>query len=47
VSREEAKNALSTFEVSWGEKYCYIIKQWQSNWDELIAFKDFPIACKK
>jgi len=47
VSREEAKNALSTFEVSWGEKYSYIIEQWQSNWDELVAFMDFPIGMQK
>jgi len=42
VSREEAKNALKAFEVSWGEEYKYIVDQWESNWDELLAFMDFP-----
>jgi len=47
VSREEAQNALSAFEVTWGEKYEYIVEQWQTNWDELLAFMDFPIGMRK
>ena len=41
-NREEAKLALDTFEQTWGEKYPYILKQWEKNWDELVAFMDFP-----
>jgi len=47
VSREEAKNALKAFEVSWGEEYKYIVDQWESNWDELLAFMDFPTGMRK
>jgi len=47
VSREEAQNALSAFEITWGEKYDYIVEQWQSNWDELLAFMDFPSGMRK
>jgi len=47
VSREEARNALRAFEVAWGDKYSYIVEQWESNWDELIAFMDFPIGMRK
>jgi len=47
VSREEARNALKSFEVAWGDKYSYIVDQWESNWDELIAFMDFPIGMRK
>lgn len=47
ISREEAANALSAFEIEWGEKYSYIVGQWQSNWDELIAFMDFPLGMRK
>lgn len=41
-NREEAKLALDTFEQMWGEKYPYIVQQWEKNWDELVAFMDFP-----
>jgi len=47
ISREEAQNALSAFEVTWGDKYDYIVEQWQSNWDELLAFMDFPTGMRK
>jgi len=41
-TREQAQMALESFEVRWGASYGYIIKQWLNNWDELIAFMDFP-----
>lgn len=41
-TREQAKIALETFEVKWADKYQYIVKQWLTGWDELIAFMDFP-----
>ena len=47
VSREEAKNAFKAFEVTWGEEYKYIVDQWESNWDELLAFLDFPLGMRK
>ena len=47
ISREEAQTALATFEKVWGEKYDYIVKQWESNWEELIAFMDFPEGMRK
>lgn len=47
VSHEEAKTALKAFEVTWGEEYKYIVDQWESNWDELLAFMDFPIGMRK
>ncbi len=37
-----AKTALSAFEITWGKKYKYIVKQWTENWRELMAFLDFP-----
>jgi transposase-like protein len=42
LSREQAKIALETFGVKWGDKYQYIVDQWVRNWDELMAFLDFP-----
>jgi len=47
VSREEAKNAFKASEVTWGEEYKYIVDQWESNWDELLAFLDFPSGYAK
>jgi len=47
VSREQAQSSLSAFEVEWGSKYGYIVEQWQSNWDELLAFMDFPEGMRK
>lgn len=42
VTREAAQSALDVFEVEWGKKYNYIVKQWQDKWEELTAFLDFP-----
>ena len=47
ISREEAENAFKSFEVTWGEKYKYIIDQWKKNWGELLAFLDFPAGMRK
>jgi len=42
VNSEAAKSALMSFEQKWGKQYGYILRQWQSNWEELMAFMDFP-----
>ena len=47
ATEEAAKTALSAFEVVWGKKYKYIVKQWNENWGELMAFLDFPISIRK
>ena len=47
VSREQAQIALTAFEVKWSQKYSYIAEQWQSKWDELLAFMDFPEGMRK
>jgi transposase-like protein len=41
TTREQAQTALETFAVKWGDKYAYIVEQWQDNWEELMAFLDF------
>ena len=46
-TQEAAHTALSAFEVEWGKKYSYISKQWNANWDELMAFLDFPSSMRK
>jgi len=47
IGRQEALNALKAFEQDWGKKYGYIVKQWKKNWDELVAFMDFPEGMRK
>lgn len=47
TTEEGAKTALSAFEVTWGKKYKYIVKQWIENWTELMAFLDFPLPMRK
>lgn len=46
-SREQAQLALEAFEVQWDDKYSYISKQWQQNWDELMAFLDFSAPIRR
>lgn len=41
-TREQAELALEAFAVKWSKSYSYVVKQWKTNWDELIAFMDFP-----
>lgn len=47
ISLEEAQATLEAFAVEWGDKYGYIVDQWQSNWEELMAFMDFPTGMRK
>lgn len=47
TSEEKAKTALAAFAVKWGDKYSYIVKQWEDNWQELMSFLDFPMAMRK
>ena len=47
VSREQAQSSLKAFEVEWAKKYSYIVDQWLTNWDELVAFMDFPVGMRK
>lgn len=47
VSLIEAQSALETFAVKWEDKYGYIVEQWRANWDELLAFMDFPQGMRK
>jgi transposase-like protein len=44
---EQAQSALENFEVKWEKQYEYIVKQWRNNWEELMAFLDFPQGMRK
>lgn len=46
-NRDAAKAALKDFADKWEEKYSYAIKSWQTNWDDLTVFFDFPVEIRK
>ena len=45
-NREAAADALIVFDEKWGKKYGYAVKSWQSNWDHLTAYFDFPVEIR-
>lgn len=47
ITREQAQLALDAFEVKWSNSYDYVVKQWKDNWDELVAFMDFPVDMRR
>lgn len=44
---EQARSAFKIFEDKWGKAYKYIVRQWLDNWEELMAFLDFPAPMRK
>lgn len=41
-SREAARSALEAFKVKWGRKYGKLVESWEQDWEELMAFMDYP-----
>lgn len=44
---KSAKQALKEFKNKWDEKYAYITKSWERNWDNLTHFLAFPQEIRK
>jgi len=42
-----ALTAFAAFKVSWGDKYAMLVESWERDWDELMAFMDFPLGMRK
>ena len=47
ADREQALTALAAFEVKWDHKYADIAQSWHRDWDELMAFLDYPVEMRK
>lgn len=47
LTREQAQLSLEAFAVKWSKDYEYVVNQWRNNWDELVAFIDFPIEMRR
>ena len=46
-TEEAARTALAAFAVKWKDQYEYIERQWEKNWEELMAFLDFPAQMRR
>lgn len=44
---EGAVLALERLREKWGEKYPHSIKSWETNWEHLTVFFDYPIGIRK
>ena len=42
ANRTQAQLHLEAFAAKWGKKYGHIVKSWTDNWEELMAFMDYP-----
>jgi len=41
-TEELAKERFEGFKEKWGEKYWYVIKSWEENWQELMTYYKYP-----
>ncbi len=41
-SREGASRALEAFKEKWGRRYEMIASSWETNWERIVPFLDFP-----
>lgn len=41
-SRESARSAMDAFAVTWAGKYSRLVESWEQDWEELMAFMDYP-----
>ncbi len=44
---EQAEQALEQFKQKWEHKYSNCVKSWESNWDHLTVFLNFPAEIRK
>ncbi|MCB0530515.1 MAG: IS256 family transposase, partial [Saprospiraceae bacterium] len=42
TTREAARSAMDAFSVKWGSKYSRLVDSWDKDWEELMAFMDYP-----
>lgn len=42
TTQEAARSAMDAFTVKWGSKYSRLVDSWEKDWEELMAFMDYP-----
>ena len=47
ATRQQALQARQVFAQRWGDKYAYIVRQWEAHWEELMAFMDFSAPLRR
>ena len=47
INREVAYDALQYCKEKWGSKYKYAIKSWETNWENLTHYFDYPLELRK
>ncbi|MBX2930208.1 MAG: transposase [Saprospiraceae bacterium] len=47
TTRSAAELAMEAFDVKWKSKYADIAQSWRRDWDELMAFMDYPPAMQR
>jgi transposase-like protein len=47
VNIDQAAQHFEAFKLKWNDKYAYSIKSWESNWQYLTSFFDFPKEIRK
>ena len=47
ANQAEARLVLEALYVKWPDKHHRILDQWQQNWEELLAFMDFPVEMRR
>lgn len=46
-NRETAESELQHLQDKWHDKYAVAVRSWQSNWDELSTFFDYPAEIRR
>lgn len=47
ATEQDALLAFEAFKQQWSKSYNYIIKQWENNWEELMAFMQFSSPIRR
>lgn len=47
ANKQAAQQALTDFAAKWEHKYKYAIQSWQTNWENLTSYFDFPLEIRK
>jgi len=47
INEEQAKLAFDKFKENYEDKYGYIVKSWEANWEALTAFLNYPPEIRK
>lgn len=47
INLDQAESALKNFSQKWGTKYGYAVKSWETNWELLTSYFDFPLEIRK